>query len=64
MHASKLSRSRLARGLVAFLIAQIVREGSVPILHVKGENNEAKRLYEKLGFHVRRAVQLTVISRG
>jgi ribosomal protein S18 acetylase RimI-like enzyme len=54
----------LARGLVAFLIAQIVREGNVPILHVKGENNEAKRLYEKLGFHVRRAVQLTVISRG
>jgi ribosomal protein S18 acetylase RimI-like enzyme len=54
----------LARGLVAFLIAQIVREGSVPILHVKGENNEAKRLYEKLGFHVRRALQLTVVSCG
>jgi predicted GNAT family acetyltransferase len=54
----------LARQLVVFLVAQIVREGRVPILHVKGENNNAKRLYEKLGFRVRRALQLTVISRA
>jgi predicted GNAT family acetyltransferase len=52
-----------ARKLVAFLVAQTFREGRVPFLHVKGEN-PARILYEKLGFHVRRAIELTVISRA
>jgi predicted GNAT family acetyltransferase len=50
-----------ARRLVAFLVAQTLREGRVAFLHVKGENT-AKVVYEKLGFYVRRAVELTVIS--
>jgi predicted GNAT family acetyltransferase len=52
-----------ARTLVAFLVAQTLREGRVAFLHVKGEN-PAKVLYEKLGFHVRCALELTVISRA
>jgi predicted GNAT family acetyltransferase len=51
-----------ARGLVEFLVAQTLAEGKVPFLHVKEENG-AKSLYEKIGFHVRRAIQLTVIGR-
>jgi predicted GNAT family acetyltransferase len=50
-----------ARRLVAFLAAQTLREGRIPFLHVKGENT-AKVLYEKLGFRLRRALELTVIA--
>ena len=51
-----------ARQLVAFLVAQTLREGRVACLHVKGENNAAKSVYQRLGFRVRRALELTVIS--
>lgn len=50
-----------ARTLVAYLVAQTLNEGKIPFLHVKAENG-AKVLYQKLGFRVRRAIQLTVIS--
>jgi ribosomal protein S18 acetylase RimI-like enzyme len=50
-----------ARTLVAYLVAQTLNEGKVPFLHVKAENG-AKILYQKLGFRVRRTIQLTVIS--
>ena len=36
--------------------------GSLPIHHTLAENG-AKRLYEKLGFHVRRVLQLNVVAR-
>jgi ribosomal protein S18 acetylase RimI-like enzyme len=52
-----------AGALVSFLVAQTLAEGRVPFLHVKAENG-AKSLYEKLGFRVRRTIQLTVISPG
>jgi ribosomal protein S18 acetylase RimI-like enzyme len=52
-----------ARALVEFLVAQTLAEGNVPFLHVKEENG-AKLLYEKIGFRVRRTMQLTVIGRG
>jgi ribosomal protein S18 acetylase RimI-like enzyme len=52
-----------ARALVEFLVAQAFTEGKVPFLHVKGENT-AKSLYEKIGFRVRREIQLTVIGPG
>jgi ribosomal protein S18 acetylase RimI-like enzyme len=52
-----------AGALVSLLVAQTLEEGRVPFLHVKAENG-AKSLYEKLGFRVRRAIQLTVISPG
>ena len=50
-----------ARTLVAYLVAQTLNEGKIPFLHVKAENG-AKILYQKLGFRVRRTIQLTVIS--
>jgi predicted GNAT family acetyltransferase len=49
-----------ARSLVATLSADIFADGAEPFLHVKTENG-AKRLYETLGFRVRRSVALTVL---
>jgi len=43
------------------LVAQ-TSQGNVPLLHVKEENG-ARLLYEKIGFRVRRTMQLTVIGR-
>jgi predicted GNAT family acetyltransferase len=51
-----------AGALVTYLVALIVSEGRIPFLHVKSENG-AKSLYEKLGFRVRHAMQLTVLTR-
>lgn len=51
----------LAQRLVSYLAAQTLNEGKIPFLHVKGENG-AKRLYQRLGFRVRRTIQLTVIA--
>jgi ribosomal protein S18 acetylase RimI-like enzyme len=50
-----------ARALVTFLAAQILAEGKTPFLHVKSENG-AKVVYEKIGFRLRAAIWLTVIS--
>ena len=50
-----------ARTLVAYLVAQTLNEGKMAFLHVKAENG-AKILYQKLGFCVRRTIQLIVIS--
>src|SRR5262245_23008055 len=49
-----------ARTLVAYLVDQTLNEGKMPFLHVKAENG-AKILYQKLGFRVRRTIQLTVV---
>ena len=51
-----------ARALVSGLVSQALAEGSAPFLHVKREN-EARGLYEALGFRVRRPIQLTVLTR-
>ncbi len=50
-----------ARALVTFIAAQILAAGKTPFLHVKSEN-EAKVVYEKIGFRLRAAIWLTVIS--
>ena len=50
-----------ARSLTSFLAAQILAAGKVPFLHVKSENG-AKVIYQKLGFRLRAAIYLTVIS--
>ena len=47
--------------LTTFLAAQILAAGKTPFLHVKSENG-AKVLYQKIGFHLRAAIRLTVIS--
>jgi GNAT superfamily N-acetyltransferase len=51
-----------ARGLVASLTAQLVEEGQMPFLHLKTENR-ARRVYEGVGFRLRRAMQFTVLAR-
>lgn len=50
-----------AQTLVAYLVARTLNEGKIPFLHVKADNG-AKFLYQKLGFRVRRTIQLSVIS--
>ena len=50
-----------ARALVTFLTAQILAAGKTPFLHVKSENG-AKVVYHKIGFRLRAAMSLTVIS--
>ena len=50
-----------ARSLVTFLTAQILAAGKTPFLHVKSENG-AKVVYHKIGFHLRTAMYLTVLS--
>jgi predicted GNAT family acetyltransferase len=52
-----------ARALMTPLMADAFAAGRRPILHVKTENG-AKRLYERLGFTVRHAMSLTLISRS
>src|ERR1700733_8653793 len=50
-----------AQALVTFLAAQILAAGKIPFLHAKSENG-AKVVYQKIGFHLRAAICLTVIS--
>lgn len=50
-----------ARDLTTFLAAQILAAGKTPFLHVKSENR-AKVVYQKIGFRLRAAICLTVIS--
>jgi ribosomal protein S18 acetylase RimI-like enzyme len=50
-----------ARALVTFIAAQILAAGKTPFLHVKSEN-EARVVYQKIGFRLRAAIWLTVIS--
>jgi predicted GNAT family acetyltransferase len=50
-----------ARALVTFIAAQILAAGKTPFLHVKTEN-EAKVVYQKIGFRLRAEIWLTVIS--
>ena len=50
-----------AQALVMFLAAQILEAGRTSFLHVKSENG-AKVVYQKIGFRLRAAIFLTVIS--
>jgi predicted GNAT family acetyltransferase len=50
-----------ARALVTFLAAQILAAGKTLFLRVKSEN-DAKVVYQKIGFRLRAATCLTVIS--
>ena len=49
------------RDLTTFLASQILAAGKTPFLHVKSENG-AKVVYEKIGFRLRAAIYLSVIS--
>jgi ribosomal protein S18 acetylase RimI-like enzyme len=50
-----------ARALVTFIAARILAAGKTPFLHVKTEN-EAKVVYQNIGFRLRAEIWLTVIS--
>jgi ribosomal protein S18 acetylase RimI-like enzyme len=50
-----------AQALTTFLAAQILAAGKTPFLHVKSENG-AKVVYQKIGFRLRAAIYLTVMS--
>ena len=50
-----------ARDLTTFLAAQTLAAGKTPFLHVKSENG-AKVVYQNIGFRLRAAMYLTVIS--
>lgn len=50
-----------AAALVVILSRAIFASGRTPFLHVKTENG-ARRVYERLGFQVRRAIRLTVVT--
>jgi ribosomal protein S18 acetylase RimI-like enzyme len=49
------------RSLVAALVNATLADGRVPFLHVT-PSNDARRLYERLGFETRAAMQVTVIA--
>jgi len=50
-----------AQSLTTFLAARILAAGKIPFLHVKSENG-AKVVYQKIGFRLRAAIYLTVLS--
>src|SRR5262249_31862821 len=52
-----------ARSLMAALMRKALDEGRKPFLHVKQENG-ARMLYERLGFHTSRFLHLTVVQRA
>jgi ribosomal protein S18 acetylase RimI-like enzyme len=52
---------RYARELMGILMRKIVRSGETPFLHVRQENANAIRLYEKLGFRMRRLIHFVVL---
>ena len=51
-----------AQLLVSRLVAENLRHGDVPFLHVSPTNTRALTLYERLGFRQRRELQLLIIS--
>jgi ribosomal protein S18 acetylase RimI-like enzyme len=53
----------LARSLVSELVTRIETTGATPVLHVLADNASAIRLYERLGFAVRREFNVAVVHR-
>lgn len=51
----------LAEQLSDVVAAGISERGRTPILHVAGTNHNAKRVYERLGFEVRREITVHVL---
>ncbi len=52
-----------ARALARHLLHLIFADGRTPFLHVRPENEAAIRLYESLGFTIRRTMELTLLAR-
>lgn len=54
---------RYASSLVSALIQKIIRRNETPFLHVRAENVDAIRVYEKLGFETRRAITIAIVKK-
>jgi predicted GNAT family acetyltransferase len=52
----------LAELLVRNVMSSVTDRGAVPFLHAAGDNAGAIRLYERLGFTLRRAVSFLVLQ--
>ena len=53
-----------AAHLTLAVAARIAARGEMPFLHTLATNTPAIRLYEKLGFHLRRTVTVTILRRA
>jgi ribosomal protein S18 acetylase RimI-like enzyme len=57
-----IARGRgLAAALTAHVATGIIADGEQPILHVAGDNHNARRVYERLGFVTRRMLHFTAL---
>jgi ribosomal protein S18 acetylase RimI-like enzyme len=54
------------RGLASALTSRVARgileRGETPFLHLRSDNDSARRVYERLGFRRRRAVDIWVVT--
>lgn len=51
-----------ARTLISVVVEEILQRGKVPFLHSLFDNHQAIRVYEALGFTLRRTLQLAVLK--
>jgi predicted GNAT family acetyltransferase len=51
-----------ASSLVSILIQRITGRNEIPFLHVRRENVDAMRVYEKLGFNTRRIINIVIVT--
>jgi predicted GNAT family acetyltransferase len=54
----------LAAALTTAVAAGIQQRGEVPYLHVEVNNHNARRVYDRLGFRVRRLVDVVLVRRS
>jgi predicted GNAT family acetyltransferase len=53
-----------ASSLVSILIQRITKRNEIPFLHVRTENVNAIRVYERLGFKTRRIINIVIVKPG
>ena len=51
-----------ASSLVSILIQRITKRNEIPFLHVRTENLDAVRVYERLGFKTRRIINIAIVK--
>jgi predicted GNAT family acetyltransferase len=59
---------QLGKGYASFLLSKvsehIIKEGNIPFLHVRTDNNRAIEVYRKLGFQIRADVYFAIFKKG